>query len=46
MPTVSGFQQTGQGRRLISASAPVIFKGSKEFRPTGQESVQGLQLID
>ncbi len=46
MPTVSGFDKPVKGRRLISASAPVIFKGAKEFRPIDKKTVQGLQLID
>jgi hypothetical protein len=32
MPTVSGFGEPVRGRRLISASAPVIFKGGRQFR--------------
>jgi hypothetical protein len=46
MPTVSGFSYAGVGRRLISASAPVIFRAVKEFRPIGKKTVQGLRLID
>lgn len=45
MPTVSGFGKPVRGRRLISASAPVIFK-SAAFRAIDKKMVQGLRLID
>lgn len=45
MPTASGFLTAGQGRRLISVSAPVIFSASNKFRQTDQKMVQGIRLI-
>jgi len=46
MPTVSGFSKPVRGRRLISASAPVIFRSARQFRAIDKKMVQGLRLID
>jgi hypothetical protein len=46
MPTVSGFRKPVRGRRLISVSAPVIFRNTREFRATNKKMVQGMRLID
>jgi hypothetical protein len=45
MPTASGFSKPIGGRRLISVSAPVIFRNTKEFRSIDKKMVQGLRLI-